>query len=351
MNRREFGTIGLAFGLTALAPRPLRAADWQKLPDGAKGQTGWFHACGSDPKINDFITWLGQITKARQGVKITQVKLAATADAVARVQAEPTAGIRQSAVDLIWINGENFAAMQEKALLLRPFTADLPNGPLVDVSGKPATVTDFTKPIRGFESRWAMAQPGIEVDSARAPQPPLTPRFKLMLPIPQCRAFRPCWPQIVPGFQIVPAADRAGRTAGAAAGRALRQAGHRPSPANSSAGFRKHQGAAGDPCHPRCRRRARRKTPRLDAHGHSGATLTRNFLYLLTILACLGSDKSPPARPPAPIILPEYPLGPRAGPQTLGPITAPESNPPSVRPAADCRPAATSRHAPVPHPR
>ena len=173
MNRREFGAIGLAFGLTPLAARPIRAADWQTLLEEAKGQTVWFHAWGGDPKINDFITWLGTLAEARHGVKIAQVKLAATADAVARVLAEQAAGTTEGAVDLIWINGENFAAMKEKALLFGPFAADLPNWPFVDVIAKPATITDFTEATNGYESPWAMAQLVFEYDSARVPVAPL----------------------------------------------------------------------------------------------------------------------------------------------------------------------------------
>jgi putative thiamine transport system substrate-binding protein len=172
MNRREFGAIGLTFGVAALAPNLLWAGDWQKVLDAAQGQTVWFHAWGGDPKINDFITWLGQQAETRHGVKIAHVKLAATADAVARVQAEQAAGVSEGAVDLIWINGENFAAMKDRALLFGPFAEGLPNWPLVDVAGKPATATDFTVPTLGFESPWAMAQLVFEHDSARVPQPP-----------------------------------------------------------------------------------------------------------------------------------------------------------------------------------
>ena len=88
---------------------------------------------------------------------------------LAEQQAGQTEG---GAVDLIWINGENFAAMKSQGLLYGPFTETLPNWPLVDVAGKPATVTDFTLPTEGFESPWAMAQLVFEHDTARLPQPP-----------------------------------------------------------------------------------------------------------------------------------------------------------------------------------
>jgi putative thiamine transport system substrate-binding protein len=173
MDRRAFGKWGLGLGLAAAWPGRLWAGDWAAVLQAAKGQKVWFHAWGGDPKINDFIAWLGHEAEARHGVSIEQVKLAATTDAVARVQAEQAAGTTAGgAVDLIWINGENFAAMKEKGLLYGPFATDLPNWPLVDVAGKPATVTDFTLPTQGYESPWAMAQLVFEYDSARLARPP-----------------------------------------------------------------------------------------------------------------------------------------------------------------------------------
>lgn len=149
MNRRR--TLAL---LAALLPT--RAFGWS--PERAQGQEVFWHAWGGDPKINDFIAGLARDAEAL-GVKLTHVKLASTADAVARVRAEKAAGQTSGgAVDLIWINGENFAAMKAEGLLHGPFATGLPNWPLVDVAGKPATVTDFTVPTGGYESPWAMAQ-------------------------------------------------------------------------------------------------------------------------------------------------------------------------------------------------
>jgi putative thiamine transport system substrate-binding protein len=94
---------------------------------------------------------------------------------VAAVLAERNAGkAKGGAVDLIWINGENFAAMKREGLLYGPFADRLPNWGLVDVGGKPAVVTDFTLPTEGYESPWAMAQLVFEYDSARVPEPPRT---------------------------------------------------------------------------------------------------------------------------------------------------------------------------------
>lgn len=169
MNRREFGGLGLA----ALWAGRAWAGDWALVLAQAKGQEVFFHAWGGDPKINAFIAWVGEEAAARHGVTLTHVKLAATSDAVARVQAEQAAGKGSGgAVDLIWINGENFAAMKRAGMLYGPFAQSLPNWALVDTLGKPATVTDFTEPTQGLESPWAMAQLVFEHDSAKLADPP-----------------------------------------------------------------------------------------------------------------------------------------------------------------------------------
>lgn len=172
MKRRNFLS---AAAILCLQPLPLLAqsSDWDAVLAEAKGQTVYWHAWGGDPKINDFIAWVGDQAQARHGVTLEHVKLSSTADAVSRVLAEKEAGLSTgSAVDMIWINGENFAAMKAQGLLHGPFADSLPNWGLVDVQGKPAVVTDFTLPTDGYESPWAMAQFVFEYDSAQVQTPP-----------------------------------------------------------------------------------------------------------------------------------------------------------------------------------
>ena len=175
MNRREFGQISVSAALLAVIGGNASAADWQAVLTEAKGQTVYWHAWGGDTKINDFIAWVGAEATRRHGVAVEHVKLASTADAVARVLAEQAAGVTTGgAVDMIWINGENFASMKSAKLLHGPFADALPNWPLVDVVGKPAVVTDFTLPTEAYESPWALAQLVFEYDSAVLPTPPKT---------------------------------------------------------------------------------------------------------------------------------------------------------------------------------
>ncbi len=153
-----------------------RAADdpsWPTVLAEAEGQTVYFNAWGGDETINGYIDWVGSEVQTRFGVMLKHVKLADTAEAVARVLAEKTAGRDEGgSIDLIWINGENFASMKEQDLLFGPFVSDLPNFAHVDVEGKPTTILDFTVPTDGLEAPWGMAQFVFFHDTDRVPEPP-----------------------------------------------------------------------------------------------------------------------------------------------------------------------------------
>ncbi|WP_309086339.1 ABC transporter substrate-binding protein [Chelativorans sp.] len=144
-------------------------ADWDEVLKQARGQTVYFNAWGGAENINAYIEWAAGELQEQFGVTLKHVKLDDTANAVATVVAEKAAGRDQGgSVDLIWINGENFAAMKENGLLLSPGWAEnLPNWRYVDVENKPTIVTDFTVPVEGLASPWGMAQLVFFYDSAR----------------------------------------------------------------------------------------------------------------------------------------------------------------------------------------
>ncbi|GIT91927.1 ABC transporter substrate-binding protein [Jannaschia pagri] len=156
--------------LPAMAEQP-DPMDWPAVLAEAEGQTVYWHAWGGSTTTNDFIAWIGE-RAAEQGVTLEHVKLADTADAVGLVLSERQAGKDTGgSVDMIWINGANFASMKEQDLLFGPFAEALPNWQYVDVEGKTVT-TDFTVPTEGYESPWAMAQVVFIHDSDRVDTPP-----------------------------------------------------------------------------------------------------------------------------------------------------------------------------------
>ncbi|MBI1417294.1 MAG: ABC transporter substrate-binding protein [Limimaricola sp.] len=165
---KRFALI-LALLAPGLAMADTAPSDWPAVEAAARGQTVYWDAWGGSTATNDFIAWVGQRVQEDYGVNLIHVKLTDTADAVTRVLAEKQAGQTSGgAVDLIWINGANFAAMKEAGLLYGPFAEQLPNWKLVDVAGK-TVQTDFTVPVEGYESPWAMAQVVFIHDTAREP--------------------------------------------------------------------------------------------------------------------------------------------------------------------------------------
>ena len=155
------------------APDP---ADWPAVLDAAQGQTVYFHAWGGEPRINSYIAWAGERLQELHGVSVEQVKVDDTANVVARIVAEKAAGQDTGgAVDLVWINGENFVSLKKAGLLMTPgWATKLPNWDLVDTTDKPAVLTDFTEPTDGLESPWGMAKLVFMHDTATLTHPPTT---------------------------------------------------------------------------------------------------------------------------------------------------------------------------------
>ncbi|MDA9054634.1 ABC transporter substrate-binding protein [Alphaproteobacteria bacterium] len=158
----------------ALAATSANAGDFTDLQKAAKGQTVYFNAWGGDAKINSYISWAGKTLSDRHDITLVHVKLTDTASAVSRILAEKTAGRNHGgSIDLLWVNGENFAAMKRADLLQdRPWVTSLPNWRYTDSKALPAILSDFAEPTNGKESPWGRAQLVFSYDSARLQTPP-----------------------------------------------------------------------------------------------------------------------------------------------------------------------------------
>ncbi len=149
--------------------------DWPTLGEQARGQTVYWNAWAGDDRTNRYLEWAAAEVKRRYGVEVRHVKLSDTAEAVTRVLAEKAAGkSEQGSVDLIWINGENFAAMKREGLLFGPFLHRIPNYRWVETNSLP-TLTDFTIPVEGLEAPWGIGRFVFLYDRARVSAPPRTP--------------------------------------------------------------------------------------------------------------------------------------------------------------------------------
>ncbi len=145
---------------------------WDAVQASARGQTVRWWLYGGDQRINAYIDRYVAPAAARLGVTLKRVPVADTADAVQRVLADRRAGRTSGgAVDLIWINGENFAAGKQASLWLHDWVARLPNSRNVNLDD-PAIARDLGVPIDGQEAPWSRAAFVFAADQARVPRPP-----------------------------------------------------------------------------------------------------------------------------------------------------------------------------------
>lgn len=186
-NRRLLlSATAMAPLLTVLSARGQTGAGapaaWPSVLAQARDQTVYFNAWAGDEQTNAFLAWAGEQVLARHAVKVVHVRLKDTAEAVTRVIAEKAAGRdRDGTVDLVWINGPNFANLKQRGLLYGPVTAQLPNARLIDTTVKRSNVIDFTTPVEGFAVPWRIAQLVFIYDSARITNAAAVPRSAAQL--------------------------------------------------------------------------------------------------------------------------------------------------------------------------
>lgn len=139
----------------------------------AHGQTVRWWLYGGDDKVNAYVDDVVAPAARKLGVQIRRVPVTDTADALQRVVAERRAGKTSGgAVDLIWINGENFATGKQAGLWLRGWARGLPNARRYLDQSDPAISHDFQVSVDGQESPWQRAAFVYAYDSAKLKAPP-----------------------------------------------------------------------------------------------------------------------------------------------------------------------------------
>jgi putative spermidine/putrescine transport system substrate-binding protein len=154
-----------AFGTTLYSSK-----EWKKILSEAKGQTVNWYMWGGSTAINTYVNeYIGAEAK-KLGVTLNQVKLNATVDAVNKVLGEKQAGNNtKGAVDMIWINGENFATGRQANIWYCDWASKLPSAKFVDWTS-PSVYSDFGLAVNGCEAPWATASSGLVYDSNVIPK-------------------------------------------------------------------------------------------------------------------------------------------------------------------------------------
>jgi len=128
---------------------------------------------GGDKQGNAYVDDVLAPAAAKQGVTLTRVPVTATSDAVSRILSERQAGTKAGAVDLLWVNGDNFGTVKKAGGWLCGWTSQLPSMALTNPSD-PLLKDDFGVPVDGCEAPWHKAQFTVVYDSAKVSDPPTT---------------------------------------------------------------------------------------------------------------------------------------------------------------------------------
>ncbi len=146
-------------------PAASGTSDWPSVLAAARGQTVNWYMYGGDDALNSFVSGTLATRLKPYGVSVNEVRITDTVDAVDKVLAEKQAGrTHGGSVDLIWVNGENFATGKQAGLWQCGY--HLPNAKYVDGTN-PAAASDFGVPVDGCESVWQQADSALVYDSSR----------------------------------------------------------------------------------------------------------------------------------------------------------------------------------------
>ncbi len=160
-------------GVSLAAPSP--DTTWIDIESRGLDQEVYFHAWGGNPQINQYIQWIAKRVNQEYRIDLHQVKLTNTGEAVSRVLTEKSAGNHDNGqVDMVWINGENFASMAEHHLLTPNWVSKLPHFKLTNPDHNPAMTRDFGVPTQGMEAPWGQASLAFYYDSMATDLPPQT---------------------------------------------------------------------------------------------------------------------------------------------------------------------------------
>ena len=167
--------LSILLSLSLVAPNVL-ATNWSDIESEARGQVVYFNAWGGSPAINTYIDQWAQEAADRYGIEVRHVKVDDIATVITGIQTAKLTGRNQDgAVDVLWINGENFARMKREGLLGPAFVDGLPSAAGLDMTAD-ANRLDFSIPTDGQEAPWGRAQLVFMHDQRRVPNPPTSLR-------------------------------------------------------------------------------------------------------------------------------------------------------------------------------
>ncbi|MET3721944.1 MULTISPECIES: ABC transporter substrate-binding protein [unclassified Arthrobacter] len=170
------GIAAAALALAGCAAPPAAQpgfTGWDQVTAAAQGQTVRLWMYGGDEQGNSYVDNTLKPAAAKEGVTLKRVPVADTKDAMNLFLTEVQAGTRNGAVDLVWVNGDNFGIGKQAGAWSCGWTSMLPNMTLTAASD-PLLANDFGTPVEGCEAPWSKAQFTFAYNSATVTDPPKT---------------------------------------------------------------------------------------------------------------------------------------------------------------------------------
>jgi putative thiamine transport system substrate-binding protein len=176
LNKNKFFCVFIIILSIFIVPSCSKATEenWNNILKQASGQTIYFHAWGGAKNINSYINWAADTVKKTYNITVKHVKVSDTSNVVRRILSEKNSKIiNNGAVDLVWINGENFSSMKKNNLLLNEnWIIQLPNSKFLDFKNNPSLLNDFGISTDGMEMPWGVSQLNFYYDSQYIKVPP-----------------------------------------------------------------------------------------------------------------------------------------------------------------------------------
>lgn len=146
--------------------------NWNEVLEAGKGTTVNFYGWGGSGLVNNWIDEkLAPYAKEHYGINLNRVPM--NIDEILNILlSDKENNNKNSQIDLIWINGENFANAKENKLLYGPFTNYLPNFKKYINENDDEIKYDFATDIEGYESPYSKAQLIFIYDSEKIQNPP-----------------------------------------------------------------------------------------------------------------------------------------------------------------------------------
>ncbi len=146
---------------------------WENHLETSKGSTVNIHMWGGSDLVNNYVDqFIAPRLLEKYEITLNRVPISDPRDTINKLVTEKEVDKSNGSIDIMWINGENFALAKENSLLLGSYAGQLPNYQnLVDTNATDI-IYDFGLATDDMEVPWGKSQFVFVYDSAKMSNPP-----------------------------------------------------------------------------------------------------------------------------------------------------------------------------------